>query len=355
MKANFALIRFDTLGDVILTTAVIQNLRLEYPGCRITMITRRPYDELFLADPDVDRVVALGGVLDRDGLPGVRAAARALSNERFDAVLDLQGNVHSRILTMHLSAGRRAGYPQKRWDQFKLIHLKRWARPMSPKVDRFNAALARVPADIRSRLPHIRLSEAARIWAATEFARTRRDSSYTTIGVHPGARWSTKRWPAALFADCLTRVSQKEKARVLLLGSKPERRLLERVAALMPQIQTVIYCGLPLQQVGALVELCDVFLANDAGLMHLSAALAVPTVSLFGPTHPGLGFTPQGPRNRIFFGYSKCSPCSAHGERPCYQKRRYCLERIEPVKVAETISELFSEGKVLSEPVERVA
>ena len=349
MSLKFALIRFDTLGDVILSTPVIRNLRQAYPDAGITMVTRRPYDELFHGDPDVDRVVSLGGQLDRDGLPGIRAAATALSHEHFDAVLDLQGSIKSRLLVSLMNARKRVHYPQVRWEQFKLVHLKRLAKPLAPTVDRFNAVLPKVKADIRSRLPQVRLSEAARVWAATESARTRKEGHYTTVGAHPGAHWPTKRWPVQLFADCLSRVAQKERSRVFLLGSSPERALLEHTAALMPEVQSVVYCGLPLQKVGALVEQCDVFLANDSGLMHLSAALSVPTVSLFGPTHPALGFAPQGPRNRIFFGYAHCSPCSMDGERACYQKRRFCLERIEPAKVSETLSELLSEGKVVGE------
>ena len=355
INEEFALIRFDSLGDVILATAVIRNLRQNYPQARITMITRRPYDELFYADPDVDRVVALGGLLDRDGLPGTQAAANALGHQRFDAVLDLQGNWQSRALSSRLLARRRAVYAKRTWGRLKLVYLKHLARPLPPKVDRFNTVLARVPADIRTRVPDVRLSDAARAWATVEVARTWRQSVVTTVGVHPGSRWSTKRWPDSYFADCLARVATKERARVFIFGSQPERSLLERVAALMPHVQSVVYCGLPLQKVGALVSHCDVFLANDSGLMHLAAALSVPTVSLFGPTHPGLGFAPQGPRNRIYFGYAHCSPCSFHGEKPCYQKRRFCLERIEPVKVSETISELLSEGKVVSEKAEVIA
>lgn len=351
MSAKFVLIRFDTLGDVILATPVIRNLRQEYPEAAITVVTRRPYDELFHADPDVDRVLSLGGRLDRDGLPGIRAAARALAGERFDAVLDLQGNLPSRLLSRLVSARKHVVCPQALWGQFKLIYLKRFSKPLAPKVDRFNAVLPRVKADVRSRLPNIRLSEAARVWAAEESARTRKDALYTTVGAHPGAHWPNKRWPVESFADCIARVAKKERSRVFLMGSLPERSLLEHTAALIPEVQSVVYCGLPLQKAAALVEQCDVFLANDSGLMHLSAALSVPTVSLFGPTHPALGFSPQGPRNRIYFGYAHCSPCSVDGHRPCYQRRRFCLDRIEPAKVAETLSELLSEGKVVGEKV----
>jgi len=349
VRPQFAIIRFHALGDVILVTPVIRNLRREYPNARITIITQRPYDELFYADPEVDRVIALGGKFDRDGLPGVDAAVNALSQERFDAVLDLQGDFRSRWLSFRLRSHRHIGTSKQKWQRFKLIRWKSRASPLLPKVDRFNAALTRVPADIRSRLPRIHISTAARKWAAVESYRTRYASIYTTVGAHPGAHWFTKRWPDTLIADCLARVAEIEKARVFLFGSHPERELLERVAALIPHVQTVVYCGLSLQKVGAMVEQCDVFLANDSGLMHLSAALSVPTVSLFGPTHPALGFAPQGPRNRIFFGYAPCSPCSLQGERPCYQKRRYCLDRIEPSKVAETLSELLSEGKVVGD------
>jgi ADP-heptose:LPS heptosyltransferase len=348
---KFALIRFDTLGDVILATPVIRNLRQQHPEAAITVVTRRPYDELFHADPDVNRVVAVGGRLDRDGVAGLRAAAHALAGERFDAVLDLQDNYQSRYLSRRLSAHKRARPPRVHWNEFKLVHLKRFAKPLAPKVDRFNAVLPQVKTDIRTRLPEIRLSEAARAWAYAQSARTRRESQYTTMGVHPGAHWSTKRWPVESFAECVSRVAHKERSRVFLFGSTPERALLEHTAALLPDLQTVVYCGLPLQRVGALVEHCDVFLANDSGLMHLSAALSVPTVSIFGPTHPALGFAPQGPRNRIYFGYAHCSPCSVQGERACYQRRRFCLDRIDPARVAETLSELLTEGKVVGERI----
>jgi heptosyltransferase-2 len=297
-------------------------------------------------------VIALGGRLDRDGLPGLDAAAHALNRERFDAVIDLQGNARSRWLALRMHTRRRVRTDQEPWARIRLLHAKRFSRPMLPTVDRFNGTLAKIPADVRTRIPEIRISTAARRWAAFEARRTLRRSTVTTVGVHPGARWPTKRWPDTLFADCLSRVAERERARVFLFGSKPERTLMERVAALMPHVPAVIYCGLPLQRVGALVEHCDVFLANDSGLMHLAAGLAVPTVSIFGPTHPSLGFSPQGPRNRIYFGFAQCSPCSQHGQRPCHKKRRYCLERIEPVKVSETISELLSEGKVVGEHLE---
>jgi ADP-heptose:LPS heptosyltransferase len=270
-------------------------------------------------------------------------------------VLDLQGNVKSWFLAHRMRARKRFLYPKQRLARLKLVYLKKFAQPILPTVDRYNAVLAKVPADVRVRLPRVCLSAAARKWGAIESKRTRLSSIVTTVGAHPGAHWATKRWPETYFADCLARVAEKERARVFLFGSAPERELLERIAALMPHIQTIIYSGYPLQKVGALVEHCDVFLANDSGLMHLAAALSVPTVSLFGPTHPGLGFAPQGPRNRVFFGYAHCSPCSLHGERPCYQRRRYCLERIEPAKVGEVMSDVLSEGKVVTEVLEPVA
>ena len=130
MSEHFALIRFDSLGDLILITPVIRNLHLAYPDCRITLVTRRPYDELFYADPDVDRVVATGGLLDRDGLPGTRAAARALADERFDAVIDLQGNIASRLLARQLRARRRAHHARMTWARMKLVYFKRFARPL---------------------------------------------------------------------------------------------------------------------------------------------------------------------------------------------------------------------------------
>ena len=81
--------------------------------------------------------------------------------------------------------------------------------------------------------------------------------------------------------------------------------------------------------------------SNDSGLMHISSALGVPTVAIFGPTHPKLGFAPAGPNNMVLTTNQPCSPCSLHGQSQCFQPSQYCLDKITVEMVWEAATKLL--------------
>jgi len=74
--------------------------------------------------------------------------------------------------------------------------------------------------------------------------------------------------------------------------------------------------------------------------MHITGAIGVPVVAIFGPTHPDLGFWPGYNPGRLIHSYLKCSPCSIHGSKKCVMKKRYCMEKIEWDEVMKNIDEI---------------
>jgi histidinol-phosphate phosphatase family protein len=87
----------------------------------------------------------------------------------------------------------------------------------------------------------------------------------------------------------------------------------------------------------------DLVVANDSGLMHLASAVGTPVVAVFGPTHPSLGFAPQGQFDRVADVDEYCRPCSLHGKKPCFRDKHHCFERISPDRVAAEASEMLAQ------------
>ncbi|RME26659.1 MAG: HAD-IIIA family hydrolase, partial [Candidatus Zixiibacteriota bacterium] len=100
----------------------------------------------------------------------------------------------------------------------------------------------------------------------------------------------------------------------------------------------------PIPALARLLSRCRVTLTNDSGMAHLSSAVGTPTLALFGPTHPALGFAPRGLFDEVIQVDESCRPCSLHGEKPCYRKEQYCCTRITPDEVAERAIRVMTAG-----------
>jgi ADP-heptose:LPS heptosyltransferase len=87
-------------------------------------------------------------------------------------------------------------------------------------------------------------------------------------------------------------------------------------------------------QLIALLSLCDGFIGNDSGCMHLAGALGIPTVAIFGSTNP-VRTGPMGPKTRVIYHKLECSPCLA---RTCRFGHYHCLTQIEPVELADAMA-----------------
>jgi lipopolysaccharide heptosyltransferase II len=158
---------------------------------------------------------------------------------------------------------------------------------------------------------------------------------HVRIGVVPGARWNSKRWPPEFFADVIRRVASGEPdARFILIGSGSDLPDAERILGLVPDLAVVNCVGET--DLGELVELvrrCHAVFTNDSGPMHIAAALRVPVFALFGPTDPAL-CGPFGEGHHVFQSVADCAGCYL---RDCRKKDFACHRTISPESVSDHI------------------
>jgi len=326
------IIRFSSLGDVVLTLPAARSLKEAFPAAEVVYLTKAAYRPLLEGQPGVDRVVALEDA--GEGLPALARLCRGLG--RFDLALDLHRTLRSRACLRAVRADRKLSYRKdallrRLWAAGWMRGRMEGAQPHV--VDRYLEPLRRLGVTPAHTVPelHVDPGEVAAAGARLAAAGVR-DPDRIAVVV-PGARWKNKRWPAASFAEVASGLRDAAGLEPVIAGDATDREAAEAVRALVPGGAASLVGGTDLTGLAALLKRARVVIANDSGPAHLAAAVGTPVVALFGPTHEAFGFAPRGPAVRVISRDLPCRPCSVHGGTRCPRGRRACLDDIAPAEV----------------------
>jgi heptosyltransferase-2 len=333
-------IRFSSLGDVILTLPALRGLHVAYPRARISYLTKAAYAPLLAESPDIERVISLEDLGRRGGLGGL---ARFSRREKFDLVVDLHGNIRSRVASLLLRAPLKLRYHKDAL--LRRLWAAGWMRGRMGAetrgvVDRYLDTLRPLGVKGEGLFPEIPVSsreqEEARV-----FLRSRgvRDTGKMAI-IFPGAKWSNKCWPATGFAALGRWMESEPGLEVVVAGDEGDREQVEMVKRNLSREAAEICGRTGLRELAAILSLAKVVVGNDSGPGHLAAAVGTPVVTIFGPTSEAFGFSPRGKRVRTVSRSLECRPCSIHGGRRCPRGRRSCLDDIPPGEVMQAVREV---------------
>lgn len=347
-QGGVLLVRFSSLGDVILATAAAGRLKRAAPGRPLVFVTRAAWAPLLRDHPDIDRVVTL----EEEGEGRLGTLTAWLAGVRWAGVLDLHGSLRSRWLVARLSAGARVRYRGRQAARRLLVafpplgRLLRLDRPwqvVEAQVEAAERLLARLPpppgpslgpADPTGMsLPSLHPTPAEIRRAGQEWQELGLEPR--AVGLCPGARHATKRWPVeyhAALADQLASSGQPG-VPVFLSEDEADRELEAALRAAVGAGTRLVILRRPLREVAAFMGFCRTIVTNDSGLMHLAAARGVPVVALFGPTVGAFGFRPVGAGHRVLETTLGCRPCSLHGGPACPRGHFRCLRSIQPIEV----------------------
>lgn len=297
-------IKLRALGDTVLMTAPLAELRQAYPGAEIHALVLKPWAPLLDAHPAVDQV----WTYDRHPEATARAKAIArtafkLRQERFDCVVNFHASPSSSMLAFATGARTRAvhfhGHRDKNRYSTVTVPGKGTLKPVIERdMDTVRALGIHVPA---GRLPRIALQPAELADARARVARLGCIGQILGLGL--GASRPTKAWPTERFAAlAVDWCRARPKGSVLAVASPQEQAEVhgflqaidEHLTAAVPDAsersairsRITVENGLPIRQVAAILAVLSVFAGNDSGPRHLAVATGTPTVTLFGPEHP---------------------------------------------------------------------
>ncbi len=335
-------IRFSSLGDVVLTLPVLRSLKEAYPAVENVFLTKALYRPLLEGQPGIDRVVAMEEA--GSGLAALRAHCRGLGH--FDLALDLHRSLRSRACLRALDADHRSSYRKEAL--LRRLWAAGWMRgrmeDAQPHVtDRYLEPLRRFGIPPAHPVPALTVPAATSAAVRELLAAAGVHSPERIAVVVPGAHWPNKRWPPASFAAVAAGLRDGGGLEPVLAGGAADQQTAELVRALIPggAPQLAGRTGLP--ELAALLQMARVVIANDSGPAHLAAAVGTPVVALFGPTHEAFGFAPRGARVRVISRALACRPCTVHGGLRCPRRHRACLDDIASAEVLAAALELLAD------------
>ena len=334
-------IRLSSLGDIVLTTPVTRSLKQKFPDSDIFFLTKSQYQDLLKNDPHIFSLIEFDPFEKHKGVSGFFKLVRGLKDFNFDLVIDLHANLRSFLIRHLLKANVKIKYNKHWLARFLLVHFKFIKVQSIYTVDSYLEALKRIDVKSSGKNPEIYLDQEGENFAKDFLMEKKIEKDDIVVGIHPGAKWETKRWTEEKFAKVCQILNQKLPAKIILLGDQKDQEVIERINLSIEDQRVFKAVNLPLNKFMSLIKRCDCFITNDSGPMHIASALGVPLVVIFGPTHPKLGFAPTVPENVILTADVKCSPCSLHGEKRCRKESRFCMDLIEPEMVAEAVEKLL--------------
>ena len=327
------------LGDAVMSLPAIRAIRRIFPHAHIALIARPWVADLYSRERAIDRIIPYPS---QKGLRARREFASQLRREHFDAAILLQNAFDAALLMWMAGIPERIGYNR---DARRLLLTQAIPVPEPGEIPRhqrfYYLELLRRPGMIEgfADIGPIRLEGIDEARAAGTDHMARLGIGGPALGVSPGAAYgNAKRWLPERFAEVAHSLAP---SAVLLFGSASERPLCETVAESLRRshIDVRNLAGeTTLREFIDLAAACRLFLTNDSGAMHVSSALGVPTVAVFGATDDTTT-GPTGPLARVVREHAECSPCLL---RECPIDHR-CMTAVTVERVTAVAQELWKE------------
>ncbi|MHB8509084.1 MAG: lipopolysaccharide heptosyltransferase II [Candidatus Dormibacteria bacterium] len=320
------------IGDVLMTTPLVAALRAAHPGARIEYAVGDWARPAVATSPDLDQVVHLFEVDPRPlvRLVGALRAAWRLRWRRYDVAFIPERSALTHMVAFLAGIPRRYGIGRLPRSIF-LTHAVA-DDGSRHEVDLYMALAERagLPAQ-RRELKYVptqaALERALHLLRGQAFdALPFRVAIFPGGGRNPGSTLEHKRWPPERYSLLANRLIERYGGGVVMLGDESEMELTFMIRNDIAHPVLDLTGQLDLDQMGAVMQLCDAVIANDTGPMHLAVAVGTPTVGIFGPT-AARNYGPYGERHRAVQAHIWCGPCLRVGG-PMRDCGAACMERV---------------------------
>jgi heptosyltransferase-2 len=329
------------LGDLVISLPALRAIRAAFATSTLTVLVKRELAGFFDGMSWIDEVMPY--TVAR-GVPGIADRIQVVNRIRarhFDLAILFPNSFEAALWATIGGARRRAGFST----DYRGGLLTHKARPaddaMSGHQRDYWLAMIRDTVGVKPIAGAVEMKlevgsahrEKMRAWLEAN----RKSPGAPLIAIAPAAAYGpAKEWPLVRYAALIDMLYESAGAECVLVGAPSERQLCAQVAATTRSDAIVAAGQTNIGDLIALLSLCDGFAGNDSGAMHLAAAVAIPTVGIFGSTNPGRT-GPSGEHAGVIYHRIECSPCLA---RTCRFGHYNCLREIAPAEVAQKLATL---------------
>ena len=338
------------LGDVVFSLPAIQALKARLPHVRITVVAHSPSHEFLSHHPSIDSVIKIP-YTQKDGFTSAFQFAQSLRKYQFDMAILFPNSLRSAMLAWLSGAKIRIGYQTEGRGIF-LTHpviVQKDSKSIHG-VDYYSNILSCLGInDVEKKFEPIVSNEDV----TQQEEMLAQQGIYPgdfKVAIQPGASKQEKRWHPERFGILCQKLIKERGAKILLLGSEAESELIDQVRKFCPREDSLTFTGMNLKEVLALLQNCQLLIANDSGLMNMAAMVGTPLVGIFGPGSPKTSDPCIEPaKKELVTKNLPCSPCRHNFFKECKpspHNKPFCIEDISVKDVSDAVYRLLERIEV---------
>ena len=312
------IIRFSSIGDIVLATSALRTIRNKFPKSEITFLTLDTYAPLLEFHPDLDILISIKKSLSFYGL---FKYSKFLSNKNFSIVFDLHNSIRSKILIFGLKSKKHI-LIKPRWKRFMLFYL-------FYNLFKKDFSTVRMYHNYLGKIWHYKNKIPKSFLKITSNEKRRALLKLKSYGIErnffvfiPGAAWDQKCWDQKKYIELINKLN----LNVVLLGSKTDLICFE----ISKKLKKVINLAgkTSLRDAMAIIYNAYYVVGSDTGLTHIAEALGKNVSMILGPTSSQTGANIILKESKIIEKNIWCRPCSQNGKRKCYRTKQFCMDLI---------------------------
>jgi len=344
-KQKFLIIKLSSIGDIVHALPFLRTLRAHHPNAHIAWMVEEPFQELIECNSDLDEVIPVRikhwrKNLNINSWREISETRQLLKNREFDWTFDIQGLIKTGVIARMAGAPNRAGFHRDNCRE----KINAWFNnrrnkfiPTGGHVVDLNLSQLSVLGNFASQVEFpLLIPSEDELVSETFMLENPKLTRKPIAGINPGAGFPTKAWNLNRYAQLADRLAGELGFSILLTWGPGEENMVQKIADAMKHKSWTAPATTISESIGLYKKL-SLFVGSDSGPFHICAALGIPTVTVWGPTHPNRNGA-YAKNHQAVYHELHCSFC---WKRQCPFGTIECMEKV-------TVENIFEAAKILA-------
>lgn len=294
------------IGDVILSTGIVETLCHAFPDAEIDFLLRRGNETLLTNHPHINKVIIWEKKSGK--IKSLYKVISTLRKEKYDLLINFQRFFSSGLISWLAHAKDKRGYDKNPFSFSYNLKAKHEIRNAHETERNFS---------LLKGFDHVRYYKPALYPSASDFEKVKEFKTTPYVCMAPSSVWFTKQLPSSKWVELIKTIPREKK--IFLLGAPSDSSLCNNIIMQAGHLNTEVLCGkLSLPESAALMKDAEMNYVNDSAPLHLASAMNAPVTVFFCSTVPSFGFGPLSDISIIKEVKNlDCRPCGLHGYRQC--------------------------------------
>ena len=299
------IIRLSSIGDIILTTPILKQLKEKFPDIVIDFVVLKNFKDSIEGSPYIDNLILFDKKKD-DGFRNIKKFGKKLNENKYDYVFDLHRKFRSKLISSEIKS-KIFVYPKRKLWKSLLVKLKLIKYHVDDTI-------------IKNYFKAFKVLGIKYKWEDLDFNFSKEDlenvKKYSGMfAMAPGASKETKKWLPEKFGKLAKKLYDRYKIKTVLLGGKEDIERCELINRVSENSCINLAGKISLKESGALLSVSKLLVTNDSGPFHIGRGVGCKSYVIFGPTDPNM--FEYNNLAELIYANEKCSPCSLHGGKKC--------------------------------------